>query len=373
MESSPSHEVVAHPVVDALVAAAQQREPARPPPAPGPWPGRGVRPPGPSRNSGPGRLGGLDGGEDRLGHQHHAGAAAERACRRRCGARRWCARAGRGPARRAGPVPRPGRAGSAPANPETMSGKMVKTSMRTTATAQASSSRSNSPSGTSTTRRPVVVAADDEHAAAPARRCRAPAGRWPGCPARPRRRPGRCRRRSTTGEPMSSCTQSVVGVGRSSGSARSTAPRSSSAVSRLVTPSKCTIQRSWCGRDAATTRRPVAGDEHRRPGRGAEVSVGGEGDHDLAPEARGPWSIRPTSRQASTGAQSTNSTSTSTPSRAAAARTTVRIDWATRPRLPMTRPMSPAPTCTLSTGRRPRSSTLDARRRRGPRPAGGRT
>ena len=54
-------------------------------------------------------------------------------------------------------------------------------------------------------------------------------------------------------------------------------------------------------------------------------------------------------------AQSSNSTSTSTPSRTAAARTMVRMALATRPRLPITRPMSSGPTRT-SRRTRPRCS-----------------
>ena len=76
MESSSSTRSVAHPVVDALVAAAEQREPVHGRPAPGPRPGRGAARRDRARTAG-GAAGPLDGGEDRLGHQHHAGTTAE--------------------------------------------------------------------------------------------------------------------------------------------------------------------------------------------------------------------------------------------------------------------------------------------------------
>ena len=94
-------EVVAHPLVDALVAAAQQREPVRARPARGPRAWSNRAPAGAEQEQRPRRLDRLDRGEHRLGHQHHAGAAAERRVVDRAvrvGRRR---RAGRARARRA--------------------------------------------------------------------------------------------------------------------------------------------------------------------------------------------------------------------------------------------------------------------------------
>jgi hypothetical protein len=75
-------EVLAHPVVDALVAAAEQAEPARLALGGGSqFLGHRLVEPsaaGAEQVQRPGRLRGVDGGEDRLGLHHHAGAAPER-------------------------------------------------------------------------------------------------------------------------------------------------------------------------------------------------------------------------------------------------------------------------------------------------------
>src|SRR5690606_5371419 len=106
------------------------------------------------------------------------------------------------------------------------------------------------------------------------------------------------------------------------------------------------------GDDPAVLVAPGAGDDQLAgvgvqdgPGGQALVAVGREPDDDLAAHAVGPADLPDVEEPAPVlgppgGAQSSNSTSTSVPSRTAAARTTVRMACATRPRLPITRPMS---------------------------------
>ena len=120
----------------------------------------------------------------------------------------------------------------------------------------------------------------------------------------------------------------------------------------------CPGRRARCGRWSARPR-------PRRGGRGAWRSA--------RPRAGGRYGVRPVAPAPPAAGQSTNSTSTSTPSRAAAARTTVRMELATRPRLPMTRPMSSSadldleahgapPASMLSTSTASGSSTTDLAR-----------
>ena len=175
-------------------------------------------------------------------------------------------------------------------------------------------------------RRRRRVAGRPRNATGPARRRRARAGRSRGWP-RPRRRARArlpvdvddARRRS------SSCTHSASGS--SIGSAVSTRPCKRLGRLAVVDARRsATIQRSWCGRDARPASGPVVVSS-TAPGSTRSVRLVDEVDDDLAPEAVG-LTIDPTSSSAwRRRGQSTNSTSTSTPSRDAAARTTVRIAW----------------------------------------------
>ena len=99
-------------------------------------------------------------------------------------------------------------------------------------------------------RRPRRTRTTRRTPSAPARRRRARADRARGSP-RPRRRcPSAAPARSRTSEPMSSCTHSSPSGGSASGSASTILPRSASAPSRSSTPSKRTTKRCCCGREA---------------------------------------------------------------------------------------------------------------------------
>ena len=283
MESSPSHSWCAPGRRRPRSGRTAARTPP-PPPAPGPWPGRGVRPPGPSRNSGRGGSSGLHGGEDGLGHQHHAGAAPER------GVVDGAVHVGGVLAQVVDPhVEQPPGRGPAeqalPGEPRDHVGEDGEDVDAHDGDRSGLVEQVEQPGGHVDHEASGVVAAHDEAQRHQRAACRAPAGRWPGCPARPRRRPGRCRRRSTTGEPISSCTH------RSSGSsprAPRPAARPAQLLGQLAAGDALEVD------DPAVlvrTRRgdhqmAVAGDE-LRPRIEAGGLGGGEGDHDLPAEALG--------------------------------------------------------------------------------------
>ena len=183
--------------------------------------------------------------------------------------------------------------------PVTMSGKMVKTSMRTAGRAApgrcagrspqskmpaGGSTRTTRPPGSSPPRRPRI-------AGAPARPTRARADRWPGWPPPPP--PVRARRppASTTCAPTSSCTHSAAWSSPWSasrlGSAVRTAPASASAASRVATPAKATIHWRPCGLARSTVSGAVPACRVE-PASRRDVSVGDQRHQHLAAQAVGP-------------------------------------------------------------------------------------
>ena len=153
---------------------------------------------------------------------------------------------------------------------------------------------------------------------------------------------------STTSAPINSWTKSAAGS--SSGSAASRAPRRRSAASRSVTPSKQTRWHVRCGRTETTVScagdapAPCGDDRHPRAWLQALGPVRHEHHDDLTCEPVGLDDSADLEERHVPPAQSTMSTVASDPSRAAAARTSTRRACATRPRLPMIRPMSPGAT-----------------------------
>ena len=228
-------------------------------------------------------------------------------------------RAGRGPARRAGPAAGPCPSRLWPAKPSTMSGKMVKTSMRTHGDRlRPRRAGRTGPAGTSTTRRPGRRRGRRRSAAAPGAPVSSTSRSLAGLSCTASTTPRSVPSASTTARADELVHPEVVGVvavGRLGPQHRpGPAPRPPRGWRR---PRSATTHRSWCGRDAATTTTAVAGRVSSDPGLEPLGLGGGEGDHDLAAEARGPCrSGRPRGAAASIGraAQSTNSTSTSTPS-----------------------------------------------------------
>ena len=214
---------------------------------------------------------------------------------------------------------------------------------------------------------PAVARSDTTNVAGSAHRDRARGDRSPGSPTRASR--GRGRSPATSNTTTRRARAPTARRGRRAARAERTTPLSASAASRVSTPSKCTTNSPAAGATRSTRKLARRRRRARAPGRLARA---GSVTRWTTTSPRSPCgsSIEPDLEQCR---QSTNSTSTSTPSRTAAARTTVRIDWATRPRLPITRPMSPAPTLHLAGSRRadPRRRRPRPRRDRRPRPARG--
>ena len=116
-----------------------------------------------------------------------------------------------------------------------------------------------------------------------------------------------------------------------------------SAAVRSSTPSKRTSQRCCCCA-RLDDRQPLRSSQQPGPRCNPFDTIGDQRDVHLAANPVGATDA-PDFAQVR---QSTKSTSTSTPSRVAAARTTVRMLCAVRPRRPITRPRSPGPTLTSS-------------------------
>ena len=279
-------EVLAHPVVDALVATAQQREPVA---------GRQLgchrlvetAAAGAQQEQRTRQVGLLDGGEHRLGRQHHAGAAAVGGVVDRA------VRVGRSASRRfqhpqveqvavAGLADQAVRRRSPRSSPGRSSGRRsaARRSRR-------GPSQIEEAVGHVDLDHPVGRARRPRSAAGRARRCRAPAGRTPGWPAPTR--PHRGRRRPGTGRGSRSARGSRASSGSSIGSASSTVPRHSSASSRSSRPSNVTRKRSWSGRDATHRQRAPVASAARCPGATRSARSVRQHDHDLAAHARGAW------------------------------------------------------------------------------------
>ena len=240
------------------------------------------RPPGPSRQQRAGRVDRLDRVEDRLGHEHHPGAAAEGGVVDGAvgvggaASRRSCTRTSSSAARRALPsrlcagevldqvgedredvdahVRRAHRSRSSPSGTSTVidARRRARDHERQRHERRRPSSTSRSRAGLAcdrVDRRRAPCRAVDDDRRRPARAPTARRGRRAARPAGRRRagpRPPRGRRR----------------------------------------PRSATIQRCWCGRDATTVSGPSSVVEHRTRGH-ALGPVGDEGDDDLAAEAVG--------------------------------------------------------------------------------------
>ena len=243
------------------------------------------------------------------------------------------------------------------AKPSTSRGKIVKTSMRTVA-----SGRSR-PVGRVDDRRRHRRTVDDEtqrHERTAVEHEQV-AGRVRDRRRRPR--PSGCPARSTTAAPISSCTHSASGS--SIGSARRRRRRSALGARRgRRRPRSARSSRPGAGRDDATAsgRR----DRSASTAPGATRSAGSV-TRSTTTSPRSPCGLSDRSdlEQGSGHAQSASQTvsrrSRRRPRRrrvTAAARSTVRIGCAMRPRLPITRPMSPGATLTSRlTPRRPSTAS----------------
>ena len=180
-------EVLADPVVDALVAPAQQAEPV----AAGQLVGERLVEAAPAR-----ARAGTAAAAGRRPRRRRRSARASSPCRRRrrtgrrrrCGARRWCGRAGRGMRRSSSPAVRALPSRLSEQNASTTSGKIVKTSMRSRRYVD---QRRTAPSGGSMT----------------IRRRRRARRRTP--PARARRSPARAGRRPGWRSPRRTCPRAV--------------------------------------------------------------------------------------------------------------------------------------------------------------------
>ena len=345
-------EVVGDPLVDALVAAAQQREARRRPRARRATAWSNRRPRGREQEQRAGRVGRLDRGEERLRASSPCPRRRRRACRRRCGDGRWCARAGRARARRADPRHAPcprSEASSGPREVLREDGEDVDAHGRSPSEVEQALGRVDD--------HDAVARARRRRPSGPARRRRARAGRAPGSPPprRPRRRSrrrGRAPRRRRPRAPRARRRRARRRRARARGG--ELAPRSASAAVRSSTPSNCTSHAVLVrARRSRSTSSRSSSVEHRA-GLGALGPVLVKRDARPRRAARAPVPTRPTSRRSPgsgapcPGCYSTTSTLAFTPSAVPAARPSWRSAWITRPRLPMRRPMSPGLACTIS-------------------------
>ena len=324
-------------------------------------------PAGPEQEQRAGRIGRLDRVEDRLGLHDHAGAAAERRvvdgavhvgrvladvvatqveqtdrvapCR--AGSRRRTCRRGRGTARR--------RRSSSPGSRQP---------------------RSNRPSGTSTVITPSTFdTTKTDGTSAPDSSSRmSDAGLASTATHAPRLVPST----STTSDPISSWAQSASGSSSGSAYSGSLANRSAAVRSGICCElhDAAAVRGDPCRFDGQFTGRGCA---RRCPGASRAGIVGQQLDEHVATQTVGTTDVADlevaggieeraaacrtgAARRATSAQSSRNSMSISTSSLLAAARATVRMLAAVRPRRPITRPRSPSPTRTLSVRRRPESS-----------------